>query len=75
MNENIYSMTNNLLDSLFDEADKGIISNYTYKKLIDTFPNDYKIDLSEFKKIIDEIYEKQIQIQSNISKIIKLKQQ
>jgi len=73
MNENIYSMTNNLLDSLFDEADKGIISNYTYKKLIDTFPNDYKIDLSEFKKIIDEIYEKQIQIQSNISKNNKIK--
>lgn len=57
MNENIYSMTNNLLDSLFDEADKDICSNfYTYKNQIETLPDDYTFDFSEFEDLLNKTF-------------------
>ena len=59
MNENIYSMTNNLLDSLFDEADKDICSNfYTYKNQTETLPDDYTFDFSEFEDLLNKTFPK-----------------
>ena len=58
MNKKIYNITNNLLDSLFDDADKGICSNITYKNQSEALPDDYIFDFSEFKGTIDNILEK-----------------
>ena len=77
MNEKIYNMTNNLLDSLFDDADKGICSNLTYKNQSETLPDDYTFDFSEFEDLLNKTFPKfnKIKISPNIqtNKLIKKK--
>ena len=77
MNEKIYNMTNNLLDSLFDDADKGICSNLTYKNQSETLPDDYTFDFSEFEDLLNKTFPKfnKIKTSPNIqtNKLIKKK--
>ena len=68
MNEKIYNITNNLLDSLFDDADKGICSNLTYKNQSETLPDDYTFDFSEFEDLLNKTFPRfnKIKINPNI---------
>ena len=61
--------TNNLLDVLFDAADKGICSNYiTYKNQSETLPDDYTFDFSEFEDLLNKTFPRfnKIKISPNI---------
>ena len=49
-------MTNNLLDSLFDDVDKGICSNLTYKNQSETLPDDYTFNFSEFEDLLNKTF-------------------
>ena len=67
MNEKIYNMTNNLLDSLFDD-NKGIYSKHTYKNQSETLPDDYTFDFSEFEDLLNKTFPRfnKIKISPNI---------